>query len=122
MINIDQPQILQNMNTSLRVTSDHGNWNPAPTTVQPTTFTMTGTGGSIVSEFIVDRFTAILTLLGTTASQLLTITDTVNNEAFSVSVQSSALLQSETITDGDPSSEVQTPGDNAPPPTADVPT
>lgn len=122
MLNLDTPQIQISVNTEIKLVSDHGNWNPAPTTTQPTTFTIVGTGGSIVSEYIVDRFTAIVTVAGTTASQLLTITDTVNNEAVSLSVQSVALLQSEATSDGNPSTEVTTPGDNAPPPTADVPT
>src|SRR5579863_1082992 len=101
MLKLDQPQIQQNVNTELQITSDHGTWNPAPTTTQPTTFSITGTGGSIVSEYIVDRYTAILTVAGTSGSQILTLTDTVNNEAVSVSVQSMTLLDSEITSDGD---------------------
>lgn len=123
MLNLDQPQIQQNVNTELKLTSDHGTWNPAPTTVQATTFTISGTGGSIVTEYIVDRFTALLTVAGTTGSQILTITDTVNSEAVSVSVQSAASLASEVASEGDTqAANANPPGDNAPPPQADVPT
>lgn len=122
MLSLDQPQALQNVNTEIKLTSDHGNWDPKPTTVQSTTFTIAGTGGSIVSQFITDRYTALVTVLGTTAGVQVTITDTVNSEAVSVSVMSAAALQSETTSDGGPASEVGTPGDNAPPPGADVPT
>jgi hypothetical protein len=122
MINLDQPQIQQNINTEIHLTSDHGTWNPVGQTTQPTTFTIAGTGGSIISEYILDRYNAIVTVLGTTAGTLLTVTDTVNGEAVSVSVQSAAGIASEESSDGDSvPADQNPPGDNQPPPAIDVP-
>lgn len=117
MLNPDQPQIQQNVNTEITVRSDHGNWTPSVSTNQPTTFTITGSGGSIVSEWIVKADTAIITVLGVTAGQILTITDTVNSEAFSVAVQTVATIQSEITSEGDSvPADLQPPGDNQPSP------
>jgi hypothetical protein len=121
MLTLDQPQAQISTNTEIHLTSDHGNWNPAPSTVQPTTFTISGTGGTIVSEYIVDRYNALLTVIGTSAGVGLILTDTLNNEAVSVTVMSVSELDSESTSDGDPVTEVAVSGDNAPPPPIDVP-
>jgi hypothetical protein len=121
MLTLDQPQIQQNVNTEIHFTTDHGNWVPSNKTTQPTTFTLTGAGGSIITEYIVDAYNALVTVLGTVAPGLLTLTDGVNNEGASVSVQSIAGIQAEAVAEGDPTTNVGTPGDNAPPPVEDVP-
>jgi hypothetical protein len=122
MISADTNQIQQNVSTEIKLTSDHGNYVALPPGAMAPTFTISGTGGTIVSQYILDAYNALVTVLGTTDGVTLTITDPKNGEAVSVAVHSVASLQAEVMSEGDPVSEAGTPGDNVPPPAADVPT
>lgn len=79
MLSVDIDRILVGKNTQIRLFTDHRNWVQSPTPQAPAFAAPSGL--TIVAQEILDDHTALLTVNPTTPNSLVTLLDSMNNEA-----------------------------------------